>query len=643
MYPRFVIFLLSLALWVGTCLGAAAAGRVALVIGNGNYEATNPLKNPITDAKAVSSALTAAGFEVTYKEDLSYSNMVRELGSFQRLAAKSDSAVVYYAGHGMEIDKQNFLIPVDAQLEFVSDADFQTVPLQLLQRAVADAEVLGLVIVDACRNNPFATRLSQVDDNRGVGFGLARVEPGGNTLVALAAREGTFAFDGKGENSPYALALVKAIQTPGLEIGKLFRQLHDEVLAQTNGAQEPVLFGSLSSQDYYFLPPATDVPDAVQASAEPGSVVTESVVVLQVELAFWQAAEGSGRAEDYALYLESYPQGNFAPLARARLARLPPETTAGAPEALAAEAPAPEPVAPAQPVQIASAEPVPTAELPAAELPAAEPPAPASEPLEPEPPAPGPVTAGSVVEPPAPATPAAEPLAPETIVPDPTAPDTQSPEPVVPTETARAPEPAPPAQPVVLAEPSAPAAAPEPPHLPALADASGLPPGPGATVAAGDAVRATFAIDPPQLSVVTVQPEALPEPELSGKALHLALQAALTAAGCNPGPIDGNWGAGSTRALTAFGKARPDLVAAAAGPDAALLRAMARAPGPVCPTRCGDGENLVGGVCVTPVSCPAGQKLSSKGACYEPVPVRQMPAAKPRSSGCRIFNGRQIC
>ena len=81
----------------------------------------------------------------------------------------------------------------------------------------------------------------------------------------------------------------------------------------------------------------------------------------------------------------------------------------------------------------------------------------------------------------------------------------------------------------------------------------------------------------------------------------------------------------------------------AAGPDAALLRAMARAPGPVCPTRCGDGENLVGGVCVTPVSCPAGQKLSSKGACYEPVPVRQKPAAKPRSSGCRIFNGRQIC
>ncbi len=627
MYPRFVIFLLSLTLWVGASLGAAAAGRVALVIGNGNYEAANPLKNPTTDATAVSAALSAAGFEVIYKENLTYSDMVRELGSFQRLAAKSDSAVIYFAGHGMEIDKQNFLIPVDAQLEFVSDADFQTVPLQLLQRAVSEADVLGLVIVDACRNNPFATRLSQVDDNRGVGFGLARVEPGGNTLVALAAREGTFAFDGKGENSPYAVALVKAIQTPGLEIGKLFRQLHDDVLAQTNGAQEPVLFGSLSSQDYYFLPPLAEVPAPVAVSAEPTATITDSAVALQVELAFWQAAEGSGRAEDYGLYLDSYPQGKFAPLARARLVRLLPEVTAQAPAVPAPGAGAPEPAAPVEPAQSASAEPVPKAAPPA-----------------PAPPAPEPVTAAAAPEPPAPAIPAVKPLAPQTIAPDPTAPDTQSPEPVVPTETAKAPVPAPPAQPVVLAEPAAPAGPPDPPHLPALADASGLPPAPGADASAGNAVRATFAVDPPELSVVTLLPEALPEPELSGKALHIALQTALTAAGCNPGPIDGDWGAGSNRALTAFGTARPDLVGAGAGPDAALLRAMAQAPGPVCPTRCADGENLAGGVCVTPVSCPAGQKLSSKGACYVPAPVvRQKPAAKPRSSGCRIFNGRQIC
>ena len=619
------------------------------MIGNGNYEAANPLKNPTTDATAVSAALSAAGFEVIYKENLTYSDMVRELGSFQRLAAKSDSAVIYFAGHGMEIDKQNFLIPVDAQLEFVSDADFQTVPLQLLQRAVAEADVLGLVIVDACRNNPFATRLSQVDDNRGVGFGLARVEPGGNTLVALAAREGTFAFDGKGENSPYAVALVKAIQTPGLEIGKLFRQLHDDVLAQTNGAQEPVLFGSLSSQDYYFLPPVAEVPAPVVVNAEPTTAITDSAVALQVELAFWQAAEGSGRAEDYGLYLESYPQGKFAPLARARLVRLSPEVTAQAPVVPAPEPPAPQvatqpvPVVPAEPVQVAIAEPAPTPETltPEPETP---------EPVTPEPVTPELVTMEpAVAEPPAPKPPAVEPVttktaAPDQSAPDQTAPALPAPEPVVPTESAKAPEPAPPAQPVVLAEPAAPAAPPALPQLPVLADASGLPPVPAADPAVGEAVRATFAADLRGLTPVVREPEALPEPELSGKALHIALQTALTAAGCNPGPIDGDWGAGSNRALTAFGTARPDLVAADAGPDAALLRAMAQAPGPVCPTRCADGENLAGGVCVTPVSCPAGQKLSSKGACYVPAPVvRQKPAAKPRSSGCRIFNGRKIC
>ena len=629
MYPRFVIFLLSALLWAATSLEASAAGRVALVIGNGNYEAANPLKNPTTDATAVSTALANAGFEVTYKENLNYSDMVRELGSFQRLAAKSDSAVIYFAGHGMEIDKQNFLIPVDAQLEFVSDADFQTVPLQLLQRAVSEADVLGLVIVDACRNNPFATRLSQVDDNRGVGFGLARVEPGGNTLVALAAREGTFAFDGKGENSPYAVALVKGLQTPGLEIGKLFRQLHDEVQAATNGAQQPVLFGSLSSQDYYFLPPLTQEPDPVEVVAEPAGVVTDSAVALQVELAFWQFAENSGQAEDFALYLESYPAGKFAPLARARLARMVP---AAAPEpaadpVAAAPQPAPDLIAQPQPV----VEPVQQA---ATDPPPAQAPSVDAEPL---------IIASAEPAATAPAavTPAAEPAAvsriePAAMVPpdsDPPAIEAANPAPAEPQAVPVA---------VVSSEPAEPAGPPEQPVLPALAQQAALAPQPDPAVP--DVVRSAFAAAPPELAAVASDAEALPEPELSGKALFTALQTALDAAGCSPGPIDGDWGAGSTRALAAFRAARPDLVTADAEPDATLLRIMALAPGPVCPTQCADGERLSGGACIKPVSCPAGQKLSTKGVCYEPAPVvRQKPAAKPRSSGCRIFNGRQIC
>ena len=578
MLSRCISLCLAAVIWAVLCLPGMAEGRIALVIGNGNYEAANPLKNPTTDAKAVTAALTTAGFEVIYAQDLSYSDMVRQLGSFQRLAAKADSAVIYFAGHGMEIDNQNYLIPVDAQLEFVSDADFQTVPLQLLQRAVSEARVLGLVIVDACRNNPFATRLSQIDGNRGVGFGLARVEPGGNTVVALAAREGTFAFDGKGENSPYAVALVRAIQTPGLEIGKLFRQLHDEVLAATNGAQEPVQFGNLPSLDYYFLPPVDVAPAAAPETAvvaAPAPSVSDAAVALQVELAFWQAADGGGGAEDYGLYLESYPTGKFAPLARARLARL------------SAKAVAPAPVVAAEPVGEPVAQPVP------------EPvPEPVAQPV-PEPVAVAPA-------------PAAEPIA--------------QPEPALP---------------LALPEPKAPPAPPDQPAVPALADGSTASPDAGQGMAAIAVPTA-----PAELAAVragsAVGADPLPEPELTGPPLYAALQTALAAAGCEPGPVDGAWGAGSSRALADFATLRPDLVAPDAPPSAALLRAMAQSSGRVC-INCAAGEVLVGGTCQKPASCPSGQKLSSKGECYVPLPAVQKPARKPAAKACVVFNGQKVC
>lgn len=585
---RLFSLFLAAVIWAGLCLAGMADGRIALVIGNGNYEAANPLKNPTTDAKAVTAALTAAGFEVIYTENLTYSDMVRQLGSFQRMAAKADSAVIYFAGHGMEIDNQNYLIPVDAQLEFVSDADFQTVPLQLLQRAVSEAHVLGLVIVDACRNNPFATRLSQLDGNRGVGFGLARVEPGGNTVVALAAREGTFAFDGKGENSPYAVALVRAIQTPGLEIGKLFRQLHDDVLAATNGAQEPVQFGNLPSQDYFFLPPVEEAAAAAPAAAvvaAPVAGVSDVAVALQMELAFWQAADGGGGAQDYGLYLESYPDGKFAPLARARLARL------------SAPAAAPAPAIAAEPGAVPAAEPV-VAPTPAPE------------------PAPEPVVE-PVVEP------VDEPVI---VAPAPAA------------EAAAQPEPAPP---VVLAEPAAPSAAPDQPAPPALADGAAVTPDGGqgvASVAVPDA--------PEDLAVSrsgsSSGDDPVSEPELTGPPLYAALQTALTAAGCDPGPVDGAWGAGSGRALEAFASARPDLVAPGTPPGAALLRAMAKTSGRVCVT-CARGEVLVGGTCQKPASCPSGLKMSSKGECYVPTPAVQKPSRKPVAKACVVFNGQKIC
>ncbi len=228
--------------------------RVALLIGNGAYQNAGTLANPRRDTVAIGEALRAVGFEVIQVLDADFEAFRKALSAFRDKAALADVAVLYYAGHGIEVNSQNFLIPVDAQLETIGDVRFETMPLDLLRAATEDARRLGLVIVDACRNNPFVERLPS--NSRSMARGLAKVEPTGrDRLVAFAAREGTVALDGDGENSPYAAALIDALSAPGLEIGKLFRRVRDRVLEATGGQQEPAVYGSLSEQDFFFRPP----------------------------------------------------------------------------------------------------------------------------------------------------------------------------------------------------------------------------------------------------------------------------------------------------------------------------------------------------------------------------------------------------
>lgn len=231
-------------------------GRVALVIGNSGYEFAPPLRNPVNDTADVAAALSRLGFAVTRHVDLDYRQMRLVLRDFADVAQDSEIALVYFAGHGIEVDKSNFLIPVDAELQSDLDVEFEAIPLDRVLRSVSLSSGLRIVMVDACRNNPFSRGMTRTVATRSSGTGLARVDPVGGVLVSYAAREGTLALDGQGRNSPYALALLKHLEEPGLEIGKLFRRVRDTVFAMTNGRQEPFTYGSLPGTDIYLKPPA---------------------------------------------------------------------------------------------------------------------------------------------------------------------------------------------------------------------------------------------------------------------------------------------------------------------------------------------------------------------------------------------------
>jgi D-alanyl-D-alanine carboxypeptidase len=237
-----------------TGASASLETRIALVIGNATYAAVGKLPNPPNDAEAVAEALRESGFSnVTLVHDAARADLVAALNGFADKAASADWAVVYFAGHGIELDGANYLIPIDARLRADRDVQDEAVSLDRVMVAVQPARKLRLVILDACRNNPFIADMRVTVASRAIHRGLARVEPDGGTLVAYAAKGGQEAIDGdETGNSPFAAALVKRLRTPGLEIGKLFRLVRDDVLAATDRRQEPFVYGSLPGEDFFF-------------------------------------------------------------------------------------------------------------------------------------------------------------------------------------------------------------------------------------------------------------------------------------------------------------------------------------------------------------------------------------------------------
>lgn len=314
MRNRIAIVLCAAAL----CLGAARADtRVALVIGNSTYRNVAPLANPENDARQVAAALRRVGFStVEVRSNLGSTDMRNALQAFTRQAEHADVAVVYYAGHGMEVGGSNYLIPVDAELARQTDLNFEAIPLAMVLDAVSGARRLKIVVLDACRNNPFAGHMKGAG-TRAIGRGLARIEPESNdTLVAYAAKDGTTADDGTGGNSPFATAFAKEIATPGLEVRLLFGKVRDDVYRATNKKQEPFVYGSLGGDAFYFVAPAGS---SATVMVTPSAPATDPKAI---ELAFWQSVAASEDIASLQSYLDKYPKGEFAGLARARIKAL---------------------------------------------------------------------------------------------------------------------------------------------------------------------------------------------------------------------------------------------------------------------------------------------------------------------------------
>ena len=296
---------------------ARAETRVALVVGNAGYEHADVLANTVNDAVAVSSVLKKAGFDVDERDNLGVVEFKRAVRDFARTAANADIAVVYYSGHGMGFDGRNYLIPTDARLANDSDVEDEAIPLDRVLAATHAAKKLSLIILDACRENPFLHGEGAMATKRVSFKGLVPVESTGtNTLVAYAAKAGSVSFDGAGMNSPFATALLKYIAEPGLDIRMALGKVRDEVLAATGNQQEPSIYGLLEGTTIFLVPASSkagplDGQDADHAAASD-----------------YEQAEREGSRQAWQVFLAAHSSGYYADLARVHLAGLPPvETT----------------------------------------------------------------------------------------------------------------------------------------------------------------------------------------------------------------------------------------------------------------------------------------------------------------------------
>lgn len=317
-------------LWFRTLIGAvlallavpalAANGqKVALIVANAQYSGTSSLTNPPNDAALIAKSAKAAGFtSVTLINDASLQNFQRALRDFREKANGADVAMVYYAGHGIEGSGKNWLLPVDAQLQSELDLRYEAIELDLVLESISGAD-LRMVVLDACRNNPFGR--SWKSGTRAVTRGLGQADVD-DVLVIYAAAPGQTASDGTGGNSPFATSLAKRLTQPGLPVQMLGGSVRDDVLKATDGMQRPFVSASITGTPVYL----------VQGSASPATApasVTPSIDEATLDALAWQGALGAGSADAFREYKAQFPSGRFVKLADQNITKL---SAAPAPE-----------------------------------------------------------------------------------------------------------------------------------------------------------------------------------------------------------------------------------------------------------------------------------------------------------------------
>lgn len=304
---RFFLAFLASLLLIGTAQAANPAGerRLALVIGNAAYD-RNPLENPINDARAIADALGKLGFKVRKLENASLRQMDEAVRDFGEDLAKGGAGLFFYAGHGMQVKGSNYLIPIGELPKDEDDVPYKAFNADiLLDRMETANNPINIVILDACRDNPFVKRKS-----RSTAGGLAQMNAGKGTLIAFATAPGKTASDGSGNNGLFTEHFLRTVKQPGLKVEDVFKRVRAGVEKESGGAQIPWENTSLTG-DFYFITPEPGQQTAMQTTDE-----------ATIELEYWNSVKASNDPADLASYLKKYPKGRFADLADNRLRSL---------------------------------------------------------------------------------------------------------------------------------------------------------------------------------------------------------------------------------------------------------------------------------------------------------------------------------
>ena len=311
----------SCLLVAGVTAAAPGKAQVALVVGIGAYQNAPPLPNPPNDARALAESLKKLGFQVELAVDPDKARLEQAIKRFGDQLQGAKVGLFFYAGHGLQVNGRNFLVPADAKIDNERSLPFAAVDADLVLTQMETSTPVSLIFLDACRDNPFSRSLARSMGTRSsaVGRGLAQIAAGEGSLIVFATQPGNVAEDGQTGHSPFTEALLKNLTAPGLEVRQMLTRVRLQVKEQTNGKQIPWDHSSLT-QDYFFMGPTTVIvqPQAAPA-AEPKAA---GVDPMAVQLSLWESVRTSQDPADFEDYLKQYPDGKFAAIARRRLAAL---------------------------------------------------------------------------------------------------------------------------------------------------------------------------------------------------------------------------------------------------------------------------------------------------------------------------------